>query len=193
MALLDIRDLSFSYPDESKPALNNFLTAREGEFILLTGPSGCGKSTLLKLIKHQTAPAGRMRGQVLYHGKRVEDYLPLTLSQEIGFVFQNPDNQIVMDHVLQELVFGMENMGYEPGFMKRRVAELVHFFGFEPWLEKKTSEMSNGQKQMINLASVLLLNPKLLLLDEPTSQLDPVAAKQFFSIIEQLNQDSGSP
>lgn len=192
MALLDIRDLSFSYPDESRPALKSLsFTIDEGECVLLTGSSGCGKSTLLKLIKYLTAPAGRMRGEILYHGKRVEDYLPLTLSQEIGFVFQNPDNQIVMDHVLQELVFGMENMGYEPAFMKRRVAELVHFFGFEPWLEKNTSEMSSGQKQMINLASVLLLNPKLLLLDEPTSQLDPVAAKQFLSVIEQLNQEFG--
>src|SRR5699024_12048250 len=130
-------------------------------------------------------------GEICYGGKPLEDWNERILTEEIGLVFQDPENQIVMDEVMQELVFGMENLGIPHTEMRKRVAEMVHFFGMEDLLKEKPSKLSGGHKQMLNLLSVLLLKPKVLLLDEPTSQLDPVAAKDLIIMLERLNKEMG--
>ncbi|MFJ7934149.1 ABC transporter ATP-binding protein [Sporosarcina sp. NPDC096371] len=192
MEVFNIKNVSFGFPDEVGKVLSNVnLTIEEGEFVVLCGPSGCGKTTLLRLLKKELAPVGNRTGEILYAGKCLEEWDDRTLIEQIGLVFQDPDNQIVMDEVMQEIVFGLENLGYSNFEMRKRVAEMVHFFGMEGLLRLKPSELSGGQKQMLNLLSVLLLKPKVLLLDEPTSQLDPIAAKDLISMLERLNKEMG--
>lgn len=192
MEILTLEDVSFTYPDVKEKALEHVsMGVKKGEFVVVCGPSGCGKTTLLRLLKKELAPVGEQSGTITYAGKSLDDWDDRTLIEEIGFVFQDPDNQIVMDEVMQEIVFAMENLGYSQFEMRKRVAEMVHFFGMEQLLEEKPSSLSGGQKQMLNLLSVLLLKPKVLLLDEPTSQLDPVAAKDLIIMLERLNKEMG--
>ncbi|WP_026907085.1 ABC transporter ATP-binding protein [Paucisalibacillus globulus] len=192
MEIFKIKDLSFKYPDTEEKALNHLsLTIYAGEFVVICGPSGCGKSTLLRLMKKDLSPFGDTSGDILYVGKSLNDWDEKTLVEDIGFLFQDPDNQIIMEDVLQEIVFGLENIGCSNVEMRKRVAELVHTFGYEQLLDKKVSELSGGQKQILNLLSILLLKPKVLLLDEPTSQLDPIAAKDLLLILERLNTELG--
>lgn len=192
MEVLTLEDVSFQYPDMDEYVLDRFsLNVSEGDFVVLCGPSGCGKTTLLKLLKHELAPVGKQSGTIFYKGRLFRDHSERTLIEDIGFVFQDPENQIVMDEVMQEIVFGMENVGLSNFEMRKRVAEMVHFFGMEDLLHEKPSQLSGGQKQMLNLLSVLLLKPNVLLLDEPTSQLDPVAAKDLIIMLERLNKEMG--
>lgn len=192
MELLAMENISFEFPDENIKVLQNIdMHVMEGEFIVVCGASGCGKTTLLQLLKRELAPVGNRTGEIRYGGKLVEEWDDRTLIEEIGLVSQDPDNQIVMDEVMQEIVFGMENLSYSNFEMRKRVAEMVHFFGMENLLQAKPSELSGGQKQMLNLLSVLLLKPKVLLLDEPTSQLDPIAAKELIMMLERLNKEMG--
>ncbi|MEN2766880.1 ABC transporter ATP-binding protein [Ornithinibacillus xuwenensis] len=192
MDIFKIDDLSFRYPDAEEEALSHLaIQLKEGEFTVVCGPSGCGKSTLLRLLKKDLAPVGSCTGEISYAGKPIMDWDDRTMIEDIGFVFQDPENQIIMDDVMQEIVFGMENLGYSNMEMRKRVAELVHFFGMEELLHAKPSELSGGQKQLLNLLSVLLLKPKVLLLDEPTSQLDPVAAKDLIVMLDRLNKEMG--
>ncbi len=192
MEIITLENVSFQYPDTEKDVLDHVsIDVKKGEFVVVCGPSGCGKTTLLRLLKKELAPVGQQRGTITYAGKPLDDWEDRTLIEEIGFVFQDPDNQIVMDEVMQEIVFAMENLGYSHFEMRKRVAEMVHFFGMEHILEEKPSRLSGGQKQMLNLLSVLLLKPKVLLLDEPTSQLDPVAAKNLMIMLERLNKEMG--
>jgi len=192
MAILEAKNLTFSYPDGDRCALEDISFAvNPGEFVLLLGPSGSGKSTLLRLFKREIAPHGRREGEILFRGKPLERTDKMLAAKKIGFVFQDPENQIVMDHVLDELVFGLENMGMETDEMRKRVAEMAHFFGIHPLLDKEIHHLSGGQKQLINLASVLLMGPDVLLLDEPTAQLDPVATKDFLHIIKRMNEEFG--
>lgn len=137
------------------------------------------------------APHGETEGEIIYKSQPMKNHTPMIRAKEIGMVFQNPDNQIVMDTVMDELLFGLENMGFTTAEMRKKVAEMVHFFDLGPLLTKKTEELSGGQKQLINLASVLLLDPDVLLLDEPTGQLDPIAAKEFISTLARLNDEFG--
>lgn len=188
--MIEVQQLSFWYPDEPQPALADVsFCIREGEFVVLCGPSGCGKSTLLHHLKREIMPIGDRQGTVVYDGKPLESWPAKQTAERIGVVLQSPENQIVMDTVWHELAFSMENMGYELPVMRKRMAEMAHFFGLEPLLYKSVHDLSGGQKQMINLASVLLLQPKLLLLDEPTSQLDPVAARELIHMLHRLNQE----
>lgn len=192
MDIIQVENLSFNYPDMEVKALNNISFAvKEGEFVVLAGASGSGKSTLLRMLKQELAPHGHRTGRIYYDQKPLEEWDERKRISSIGFVFQDPENQIVMDQVLQEITFGMEQMNIPSIEMKKRLAELVHFFGLEHLLYDKTTQLSGGQKQLINLLSVLLLRPKVLLLDEPTSQLDPVAAKELLQILERLNDEMG--
>lgn len=192
MEILKINDLSFQYPESNEYVLDNIsLNVRDGEFVVICGPSGCGKTTLLRMLKQELAPVGKVSGDILYSNKLMSDWDQRILIEDIGLVFQNPENQIVMDEVLQEIVFGMENLNYSHFEMRKRIAEMVHFFGVEDLLTKKPSELSGGQMQIVNLLSVLLLKPKILLLDEPTSQLDPVTAKELIVMLERLNKEMG--
>ncbi|OKP98839.1 ABC transporter ATP-binding protein [Paenibacillus sp. P46E] len=190
MEILTAQQLSFSYPEEDRDSLHELsFKVEEGEFVVLLGPSGGGKTTLLRHLKRELAPVGKVSGMIAYKGSPLSD-LPAELAAgEIGMVFQNPDAQIVMDTVWHELAFSMENMGYPPAVMRSRLAEIAGLFGLEPLLYRPIHELSGGQKQLLNLASVLLLQPKLLLLDEPTSQLDPVAAREFIQTLHRLNEE----
>lgn len=192
MDILQIDNLSFRYPDMEEMTLKKLhFTVKEGDFVVLAGASGSGKTTLLRLLKRELAPFGEKTGTIYFNGQKLEQWDDPTMVTNIGFVFQDPENQIIMDYVLQEITFGMEHVNIPPLEMKKRLAELVHFFGLEQLLHEKTTHLSGGQKQLINLLSVLLLRPKVLLLDEPTSQLDPVAAKELLQILERLNDELG--
>lgn len=192
MEILSAQSISFSYPDAKEHALSDIsFSARNGEFLVLSGPSGSGKSTLLKMIKHDIAPHGIKGGQIFYKGTNLEELTPHTRAKHIGMVFQDPDNQIVMDNVMDELLFGLQNLGFPTQVMRKKVAEMVHFFNLNHLLTKQTHNLSGGEKQLVNLASVLLLEPDVLLLDEPTGQLDPIAAKEFIHTIERLNDEFG--
>lgn len=192
MEILKMNHVTFQYPEMEEKVLDDIsLSIMEGQFIVMCGASGSGKTTLLRLLKQEIAPHGKQQGEIMYAGKQIEEWEEVKLATEIGFVFQDPDNQIVMDEVFQEVIFGMENIGIPYLEMRKRLSELAHFFGVEDLLYKKTNTLSGGQKQLVNLLSVLLLRPKVLLLDEPTSQLDPVAAKELLQILERLNNEMG--
>ena len=198
MALLEVKNLSFTYPrqpkdtTEPKPALSGVsLDIRRGEFMVLCGASGCGKSTLLRLLKRELAPEGEKSGEIIFCGKEQSTLSEREAACEIGYVLQNPENQIVTDKVWHELAFGLGNMGVPAPVIRRRVAEMACFFGIDDWFRKKTTELSGGQKQLLNLASILSMQPKLLILDEPTSQLDPIAASDFIHTLSKINKELG--
>ncbi|MGO1372069.1 MAG: ABC transporter ATP-binding protein [Senegalia sp. (in: firmicutes)] len=190
MAFIDIKNLSFSYPTDERKVLNNIsLKIEEGEFIVLCGNTGCGKSTLLKQLKVDLAPHGVKTGGIFYEDQNIDSLDKRISSSKIGYVMQNPNNQIVTDKVWHELAFGLENLGIPTSVIRRKVAEMASFFGIEGWFRKKTSDLSGGQKQLLNLASIMVMNPKLLILDEPTSQLDPIAASEFISTLAKINKE----
>lgn len=190
MALYQIEHVSFRYPEASVAMLADInLTVEEGEFVLLCGPSGSGKTTLLRQLKREIRPEGQRGGEIRYRGSLLDDLEKRCSIEEIGMVFQDPDNQIVMNTVWQELTFAMENLGYPTEQIQRRIGELVQFFGMEDWLQLEVHELSGGQKQLLNLASVMSLRPKVLLLDEPTAQLDPIAAKEFIQLLARINEE----
>lgn len=192
MEILQVKNLIFRYPDGQDDALSDVsFTVKSGEFIVLCGQSGCGKSTLLKLLKRELAPFGEKSGEIIYSGKKQEEMDSRVAASEIGFVQQNPENQIVTDKVWHELAFGLESLGYSTSVIRRRVAEMANYFGIEDWFRKNTADLSGGQKQMLNLASVMVMQPKILLLDEPTAQLDPIAAANFIGTLQKLNRELG--
>ena len=188
MEFLNIDNFSFAYPGQEQAALRGVsLTVERGEFLVLCGPSGCGKSTLLRQLKPAIAPHGERLGQILLDGQPLERLSQADSSRRIGFVQQNVDNQLVTDKVWHELAFGLESLGYETPVIRRRVAEMASFFGIEDWFYRDVASLSGGQKQILNLASVMVMQPDLLILDEPTSQLDPIAASEFLSVLGKIN------
>ena len=192
MELLQVENLTFTYPDAKKPALTDVTyTVREGTFTVLCGASGCGKSTLLHLLKKELAPFGKKSGSMRFDGTDYESLDSRVSASQIGILMQDPDSQIVADVVWQELAFALENLGTERSVIRTRVAEMATYFGIESWYHKRTGELSGGQKQLLNLASVMTLSPRLLLLDEPTAQLDPIAAGNFLSMLERVHRELG--
>jgi energy-coupling factor transport system ATP-binding protein len=192
MAVISVENLSFKYSGAEDYALKNVsLEIERGEFVVVCGESGAGKSTLLKLLKKQLAPKGERAGSVLYNGVEVEKLPDKTAACDIGFVMQNPENQIVTDKVWHELAFGLESLGEDTGAIRRKIAEISGYFGINDWYNKKTDELSGGQKQLLNLASIMVMSPKVLVLDEPTSRLDPIAASEFIATLKKLNIELG--
>ncbi len=193
METFALRNLSFSYPGQEEKAVNGVsLTVKRGEFLVLCGPSGCGKSTLLRQLKTVLTPYGERSGEIFFEGKPLCEVDERTQSQRIGFVQQSPDNQIVTDKVWHELAFGLESLGCDTPAIRRRVAEMASFFGIESWFYKNVSELSGGQKQLLNLASVIVMQPSVLILDEPTAQLDPIAASDFLATLGKINRELGT-
>lgn len=192
MQMVQVKDWGFCYPGCEAPALSHVnFTIEEGAFVLLCGASGSGKSTLLSHLKREMAPHGTQMGVIEWQGSPLSAMSEKDSAQRIGYVAQTPETQIVTDTVWHELAFGLENLGMPAQVMRRRVAEIAHFFGIESWFRQKTDTLSGGQKQLVNLASVLVMQPSLLILDEPTAQLDPVAARQFLQAVQRVHKELG--
>lgn len=190
---LKIQNLTFSYPEQRRHALEGVtLAVQPGEFLVLCGLTGCGKSTLLRQMKTVLAPHGQCTGKVRFEGAPLDGMDPRSQSQAIGFVQQSPENQLVTDKVWHELAFGLESLGYDTPTIRRRVAEMASFFGIQTWFYNNVAELSGGQKQLLNLASIMAMQPRLLILDEPTSQLDPIAASDFLAAIGKINRELGT-
>ena len=193
MALMEIRNLDFTYPGATEPALRDVsLSVPEGSFIVLCGTTGSGKSTLLRHLKPELTPHGRRSGTMSYDGADIAALPPRVSAASVGFVMQDPDSQIVTDTVWHELAFGLENLGTDPGVIRRRVAEMASFFGIEGWFRRECSTLSSGQKQILALASVMAMQPRMLVLDEPTAQLDPIAALEFLQLLERIHRELGT-
>ncbi|MDR2295891.1 MAG: ATP-binding cassette domain-containing protein [Clostridiales Family XIII bacterium] len=187
-----IENLKFTYPEREKPALAGVnLIVRQGEFLMLCGLSGCGKTTLLRQLKPILAPHGARSGEVFFDGTPISALDQREQSARIGFVMQSPENQIVTDKVWHELAFGPESLGAPQEEIRLRVAEMASFFGIQAWFYKNVTELSGGQKQLLNLASVMTMHPEVLLLDEPTSRLDPIAASEFLGVVGKINRELG--
>ena len=193
MNIVEIRNFCFTYPDRSNRVLDRVdMTIQEGTLNVICGRSGCGKSTLLRHLKSVLTPHGTSSGMILYKGRSMNETDQRTQSQEIGFVMQNPDNQIVTDKVWHELSFGLESLGYDNSTIRLRVAEMASYFGIHQWFYRGVEELSGGQKQLLNLAAIMAMHPSLLILDEPTSQLDPIAASDFLETVKKINRDIGT-
>lgn len=189
---IEVRGLSFAYPGADAAVLEGLdWSVPQGAFALLVGGTGSGKSTLLSLLKPEIAPTGELAGELRVLGESVADMDVRTSAERVGYVFQDPENQIVCETVWHEMAFGLENLGMSRDEMRRRVAETSYFFGLEDWLHRDTDTLSGGRKQLLSLAAVLALRPRVLLLDEPTSQLDPVAEKNFLHALFRVNRELG--
>ncbi len=192
MALLDIEHLSFTYPACETPTLRDVSVSIErGEFAVLCGATGSGKSTFLRMLKRALTPLGTQSGEIRFDGTPLPDLSERDAAAKIGFVQQRPEQQIVTDKVWHEMAFGLENLGLPQPEMARRIAETASYFGIGDWYRRDTAGLSGGQKQLLNLAGVLVMQPELLILDEPTAQLDPIAASEFIAALRRLNEDFG--
>ena len=192
MAAFAIEHLTFAYPKANAPALDDIsLAVREGAFFLLCGVSGSGKSTLLRHLKTVLTPYGTRSGQVLLDGAPLESFDAREQAQRVGFILQQPDDQIVTDKVWHELAFGLESLGTDAQTMRLRVGEMASFFGIQDWFDRDVNTLSGGQKQLLNLAAVMAMHPDALVLDEPTGQLDPIAASEFLQNVQRINRELG--
>ena len=194
MAHFEIRNLTFSYAAaKGRHSLENVsLSIEQGEFLVLCGASGSGKSTLLRQLKAVLTPSGKRSGGVLFHGVPLSQVSDRDQAAKIGFVMQNPDDQIVTDKVWHELAFGLESLGCDQKTMRARVAEMACYFGIQDWFHRDVATLSGGQKQLLNLASIMAMQPEVLILDEPTSQLDPIAASDFLNTVRKINTELGT-
>ena len=192
MEVFTIENLTFKYPQGKNYALDNVnLKVNKGEFLLICGKSGCGKTTLIKHMKAALAPAGEKSGDIYYNGTLLCDVPERIQAQEIGYVMQSPDSQIVTDKVWHELAFGLENLGYKNSVIRIRVAEMASYFGIQNWFHKDVKELSGGQKQILNLASIMAVQPEVIILDEPTSQLCNIAAQEFLALLKRIHEELG--
>ena len=193
MEIFEIRNLTFTYPEQETPALRDVtLSLHPGDFAVLAGPSGCGKSTMLRQLKTVLAPHGKKEGTILFGGLPLEKADTHTQAAKIGFVMQDPDSQIVTDKVWHELAFGLESLGADSADIRGRVAEMASFFGIQTWFHMEVNQLSGGQKQLLNLASIMVMQPDILILDEPASQLDPIAATDFLQTLGRINRELGT-
>lgn len=193
MEIFTVKNLSFCYPEQETASLDELsFSIQRGQFIAIIGASGSGKTTLLRQFKTTLAPHGRCSGELLFCGTPLADVGLREQSAKIGFVLQSPENQIVTDTVWHELAFGLESLGLPTPIIRSRVAEMASFFGIENWFYKNVTELSGGQKQILNLASVMAMQPEVLILDEPTSRLDPIAAGEFISVLSKINRELGT-
>ena len=193
MAHYSIENLSFSYPGREEKTLNDItLEIYKGDYVVLCGQSGSGKTTLLRHLKTVLTPYGQREGRILFDGAPLENFSQGQQACRIGFVMQNPDDQIVTDKVWHELAFGLESIGCDQNTMRLRVAEMASYFGIQDWFHRDVAELSGGQKQLLNLASIMAMQPEMLILDEPTSQLDPIAASDFLNTVRKINIELGT-
>ncbi len=193
MEIFNIKNLTFKYPQQDSEVLKGInLTVNKGDFITVCGKSGCGKTTLLRHLKPPIAPHGELSGVVEYCGNDIKAVDMRIQCSEIGFVQQRPENQIVTDKVWHELAFGLENLGISTEEIRARVAETASFFGIQNWFYRDVNELSGGQKQLLNLAAVTVMQPQVIILDEPTAQLDPITAVNFLETVAKINRELGT-
>ena len=194
MAHFEIKNLSFSYPTaKGRESLKDVsITVQKGEYIVLCGKSGSGKTTLLRHLKPVLTPHGKHTGEILFNGIPMAQVSQRDQAAKIGYVMQNPDDQIVTDKVWHELAFGLESLGCDQKTMRARVAEMACYFGIQDWFHRDVANLSGGQKQLLNLASIMAMQPEVLILDEPTSQLDPIAASDFLNTVRKINIELGT-
>jgi len=194
MAHFEIQNLTFSYSAaKGKRSLDEVnLSIHQGEYLVLCGRSGSGKTTLLRQLKSVLAPHGKRSGTILFNGVPLEEVSQRDQSAKIGYVMQNPDDQIVTDKVWHELAFGLESLGCDQKTMRAKVAEMACYFGIQDWFHRDVANLSGGQKQLLNLASIMAMQPEVLILDEPTSQLDPIAASDFLNTVRKINLELGT-
>lgn len=193
MALLALENLSFAYPNAPTHALEEInVEVERGEYLCVCGRSGCGKTTLLRQLKTILTPGGKRSGVILLDGTPLDEVPLATQARRIGFVMQDPDTQIVTDKVWHELAFGLESIGCDERVLRLRVAEMASYFGIEDWFHREVSELSGGQRQLLNLASIMAMQPDVLVLDELTSQLDPIATADFLNTVRQINLELGT-
>lgn len=192
MEILNVKNLSFKYALGKENAIHDVnFSVNEGDFVAICGPTGCGKSTLLKMIKRELTPNGEKHGEILFAGLPLDSLDDKVAASGIGYVMQRPEQQLVTDKVWHELAFGLENMNTPQDAIRRKVSEMASYFGIEDWFEKGVDELSGGQKQLLNLAAIMVMQPIVLILDEPTSQLDPIAASDFLATVQKLNREMG--
>lgn len=192
MALFKIEDLSFKYPDRKEVILKQInLEIEEGSFVTICGKSGCGKTTLLRHLKPTLTPYGFRKGKIYFKGQPIEDLDQRSQTMKLGYVLQNPEQQIVTDKVWHELAFGLESLGYDNQTIRLRVAEMASFFGITHWFHRSIDKLSGGQKQILNLAAIMAMQPEVIILDEPTAQLDPIAAKNFIEMLRRIHTELG--
>ncbi len=190
MVNFKINNLSFSYPESQKQALKNInLTINQGEFIVICGKSGSSKSTLLRMLKPELTPHGEKTDEIAFFGS--DNFSLRSSAEKIGFLLQNTEYQAVTHSVRSELAFGLENLGLESKAIRLRIAEISAYFSLESIIDKKISELSGGQKQMVCLASILMMHPDVIIFDEPTSQLDPMAAETLLNTVQKLCRENG--
>lgn len=192
MEILSCKNVAFKYNESTDYALSDCtFSVKKGEKVMLCGASGSGKSTLLRLLKRELSPRGELSGDITLMGKDRSELSHRESAEKIGFVMQDPDSQTVCDKVSAELAFGLESFGVKSGEIQSRVGEMAAFFGIEPLYDRDISTLSGGQKQLVDLCSVMVTDPDILLLDEPTAQLDPVAARELLGILDRLNKEMG--
>lgn len=192
MEILSCKNVAFKYNESTGYALSDCtFSVKKGEKVMLCGASGSGKSTLLRLLKREVSPRGELSGDIDLIGKAATELSDRESAEKIGFVMQDPDSQTVCDKVSSELAFGLESFGVPSKEIQSRVGEMAAFFGIEPLYDRDISTLSGGQKQLVSLCSIMVTDPDILLLDEPTAQLDPVAAKELLSILDRLNKEMG--
>ena len=194
MEHIKIQDLSFSYSTSNgKQSLQDVsLSIKKGEYVVLCGRSGSGKTTLLRHLKPPLTPHGKKSGKICFNGTLLENVSAHDQAAKIGYVMQDPDDQIVTDKVWHELAFGLESLGCDQKTMRARVAEMACYFGIQDWFHRDVAHLSGGQKQLLNLASVMAMQPEVLILDEPTAQLDPIAASDFLNTVRKINTELGT-
>ncbi len=193
MALIEFRNINFTYPGGSENVLSDInLSIEEGEFVLLIGPSGCGKTTLIRQLIPTISPYGKREGDITFDGQSVMEMEDIALAKTFGFVGQNPDGQTLTDKVWHELAFGMENLSLSHDVMERRIAEICEFFGIQGLIDRDVASLSGGEMQMVHLASVMVMEPEVLILDEPTAYLDPICARNFLDMIKKINTELGT-
>jgi energy-coupling factor transporter ATPase len=194
LAVIETRNLTYTYPGATKPSIKDVsITIERGEFVILTGPSGCGKTTLCRcfngLVPHFYG--GKLEGEVVVADRKVADHSIYELARHVGFVFQNPENQLFALSVEKDVAFGLENLAVPRNEMRKRVDWALQMAGIEELSERSPHELSGGQQQRVAIASVLAMQPDIMILDEPTSFLDPVGAQKIFEVINELNKKLG--
>ncbi|MCX7884203.1 MAG: energy-coupling factor transporter ATPase [Caloramator sp.] len=194
MEVINIQDVTYWYPDCNNRAIEDInLKINEGELVLITGPSGCGKSTLIRLINRVIPDyyGGKIKGNVYLNGRDIVSLKMDEIIKNVGMVYQHPEKQIILQDVEREIAFGLENLGFDVNKMKRNVCEVISLLALNFVKNRQTTELSGGEKQRVAIASVVSMNPEIILFDEPISQLDPIGAEEVINSIKKLNRDFG--